>query len=447
MIKNRAALAKFHGHGASLALGALEAALKSVEPGALVRQALKFRPGSIEATDILGRTLAFGDFRDIYIVGAGKAAGAMADAACTILKSGVAGGAITVPYGTKIENDHISVTCASHPVPDENGVRGTEKIVAIMEKAGKDDLVVVLISGGGSALMPLPSGDLSLEGKQRATVQLLASGASIHEINVVRKHLSEVKGGQLVRRTRAKVVTLILSDVMGDDLGVIASGPTYPDSSTFADALRIVKEYGITGPAIKHIARGAQGLVKETPKQGDPVFRRVSNLLVGNNELACKSAAGYLSDKGLRVENLGSRFDGEAKDFGVFAARLAGNLAKRPFALVAGGETTVRLGKRAGIGGRNQEAALACAIAMQRAGIVVAFMGTDGVDGNSDAAGAIVSTKSVELAKKIGKRYLAHHDSYHALKEMNSLIFTGPTGTNVNDIMVIVSAQEARRRA
>lgn len=449
MIKNRVALAKFHGKGASVALGALEAAVKSVDPRALVRRALKFRAGSLLATDIRGKTSRFGSFNDVYIVGAGKAAGAMADAACAILKGRVAGGAINVPYGIEASNDQLSVTHASHPVPDENGVRGTEKIIAVLERAREDDLVIVLISGGGSALMPLPAKGLSLNDKQKATSGLLASGASIHEINVVRKHLSQVKGGQLATHTRARIVALVLSDVVGDDLGIVASGPAYPDSSTFADALAVARKYGLTGAAARHIAKGVRGLIEETPKPGDPVFGRVTNVLIGNNEVACRSAAGYLRRRGLRVENLGSGFDGEARDLGVVLARLAENRARKPFALVAGGETTVKLGSRPGTGGRNQEAALSCALALAAGRrVVAAFMGTDGIDGNSDAAGAIVSGRSAAIAKKINAgRYLARHDSYHALEKMGSLIFTGPTGTNVNDVAVLVSAQEGRRRA
>ncbi|MGI0005573.1 MAG: glycerate-2-kinase family protein, partial [Nitrososphaera sp.] len=236
MIKNRAELERFHGQGGRVVLAALEAGLRSVEPGALVRRAVKHGKKTLAIKGIGGRTVELDNFGDVYVVGAGKATAAMADALCKIIK--VRGGAINVPYGAAASE--IETMRASHPVPDENGVKGAEKIIDIVRKAKKNDLVFVLISGGGSALMPLPAKGISLYDKQEATSALLASGASIHEMNAVRKHLSAIKGGQLVRGAKCLVVSLALSDVVGDDLGVIASGPTFPDQSTFADAMRVV---------------------------------------------------------------------------------------------------------------------------------------------------------------------------------------------------------------
>jgi glycerate-2-kinase len=331
-------------------------------------------------------------------------------------------------------------------VPGRAGVEGTRKILSVLEKAGQGDLVFVLISGGGSALMPLPVPGVSLADKQRITELLLRSGASIHEMNAVRKHLSAVKGGQLLRHVDSSctVVSLILSDVVGDDLGVIASGPTSPDGSTFADALKILKKYGIKNQAaLAHIARGVRGDVEETPKPHDPAFSRVHNLLIGNNAIACANAIAYLEKRGVQAVHLGSEFDGEARDFGAFLARLASDLGgDRPFAMVAGGETTIRLNRSGnGTGGRNQEAALACMMELRRSDVALACMGTDGIDGNSDAAGALVSPKTVALASKLDlKKYLDGHDSYHAFKKLRSLIFTGYTGTNVNDIAIICKA-------
>lgn len=436
MIKNRAKLEGFHGHGGRVVLAALEAGLKSVEPGALVRRAVKYDK-MLAIKGIGGRIMELDDFKDVYVVGAGKAAAAMTDALCKIVK--VSGGAISVPYGaaaSEVETMH-----ASHPIPDENGVKGAKRIVDIVRKAEKDDLVFVLISGGGSALMPLPAEGISLYDKQQATSALIASGASIHEINAVRKHLSAVKGGQLVRCAKCPVVSLALSDVVGDDLGVIASGPTFPDQSTFADAMRIVKKYGIKGAAARHIEKGARGLLPETLKHDDPAFARVYNFIIGNNAMACKGATGYLRRKGLKVSYHGSTFGGEARDLGRRFAHLASGMPAGS-AIVAGGEATVRLGSnKQGKGGRNQEAALAYTI-VARNKVMAAFMGTDGIDGNSDAAGAIVSQQSAATARKIGRRHLAVHDSYHALKEMNSLIFTGLTGTNVNDIAILVADKD-----
>jgi glycerate 2-kinase len=446
LIVNRRELARFHSDRSSrLVLAALEAAIESVRPAALVRRAVKFNR-ELLVRDIHGRIVRLRKFDHVYIVGAGKASAGMADILCSILHGRVAAGAITVPRGVKAKIRGISVTQASHPVPDRSGIEGTKKILNVLKKAGQGDLVFVLISGGGSALMPLPAAGMSLADKQNVTNLLLRSGASIHEMNAVRKHLSDVKGGQLLRHidNSCTVVSLIISDVVGDNLDVIASGPTSPDRSTFADALKIMKKYGIKNPdaALAHIARGAKGGREETPKPRDPVFSHVHNMLIGNNSVACTGAVNYLKKHGVQAVHLGSEFDGEARDFGVFLAGLASDLGSKPFAIVAGGETTVRLNRVGnGTGGRNQEAALACMMELRRNDLALACMGTDGIDGNSDAAGALVSPKTVTLAKRMDlKKYLNSHDSYHAFKKLRSLIFTGYTGTNVNDIAIICKA-------
>jgi glycerate-2-kinase len=243
-------------------------------------------------------------------------------------------------------------------------------------------------------------------------------------------------------------VSLILSDVINDDLSSIASGPTSPDPSTFHDALAILRKYKLlklTDPAVCHIIDGSKGRVKDTPKEGDPVFDRVRNVLIGNNQLACKAVVRYIRKRRIFAEYLGSGFDGEAKDYGRFLARLSGDLkskGRKSFAVVLGGETTVTIKGTPGTGGRNQEAALACVI-QQPSGVLVACMGTDGIDGSSDAAGALVSAATSQIAnrKKIDLlRHLNRHDSYHALKAAKSVIFTGRTGTNVNDVAIICSA-------
>ncbi len=450
MIANRRELARLHSDRSSrMVLAALEAAVESVRPATLVGRAIKFNR-KLSVRDVYGRTIRLRKFDCVYVVGAGKAAPGMAEALCPILHGKVAAGAITVPYGTKAKIKGVSVTQASHPVPDRSGVEGTIKILNVLKKAQKDDLVFVLISGGGSALMPLPAPGVSLADKQKITNSLLRSGASIHEMNAVRKHLSAAKGGQLLRHVdkSCTVVSLILSDVVGDDFEVIASGPTCPDRSTFADALKILRKYRIKSPdaALEHIAKGARGEIDETPKPRDPTFSRVHNVLIGNNSIACASAVSYLKKRGMQAAHLGSAFDGEARNFGVFLARLASDLGDKPFAAVAGGETTVRLGKsRIGVGGRNQEAALACMMELQRHDVTVAFMGTDGIDGNSDAAGALVSPKTVSLAARMDlKKYRDSHDSHRAFKKLRSLIFTGYTGTNVNDIAIICKASTGR---
>lgn len=408
-------------------------------------------------TDIHGGTSALKNFRDVYVVGAGKAASAMAEGLCVVFRDRIVEGAISVPYGERIRlgkanRSVIAVTHAAHPVPDKSGVEGSKKILQVIRKAKKNDLIFVLISGGGSSLLPLPARGLTLLQKQRITERLLRSGATIDEMNTVRKHLSSIKGGQLLRNIdrSSKVISLVLSDVIGDDMSVIASGPTYPDSSTFADALKIVRKYDAAqndSPVVEYLVRGAKGHVEDTPKPGDPLFSRVRNVLIGNNALACKNAAEFLQKRGVAAAYLGSHYDGEAKDFGWFlgclSRRLCDSLDPR-FAIVLGGETTVSIrGTKFGIGGRNQEAALGCAIEVKQSPVLAAFMGTDGIDGNSDAAGAIISEKTILRAeqKKVNMpRYLASHDSYRALKKLNSLLFTGRTGTNVNDIAIICRA-------
>lgn len=432
MIKNRAQLEDFHGPDARPILDAVEAAIKSVEPAGLVRKAVKYSHGSVTVQDIHGKNQTFSNFNNVYVVGAGKAAAAMADELCSILK--VTEAAITVPYGIRPQDSRIHFTQASHPIPDENGIVGTKRILQTLKKAQKNDLVFVLVSGGGSALMPLPAGALELADKQRITAGLLASGATIGEINVVRKHLSAVKGGQLARNVAGIAVSLVISDVIGDDLGSIASGPTFPDLSTFSDALGIIRKYDIAGdsnPAVRHLMDGTAGRIAETPKPGDPVFDRVHNFLVGNNSVACRAAAGSLTQSGFTVRYLGSDFGGLAADFGRLMANKAEDIEPLQ-AIVVGGETVVRLGEKSGKGGRNQEAALAFALELQNSDVVAAFVGTDGIDGNSDAAGALISSRT---ETKGMEQYLESHDSYNALK--NSRVFTGLTGTNVNDIAIV----------
>ena len=450
MIANRRELSTLHSDRSSrIVLSALEAAVESVRPATLVARTVRFTR-ELSVRDAYGRTIRLRNFDRVYVVGAGKAAAGMAEALCSILHERVAAGSITVPRGTKAKIKGISVTQASHPIPDRSGVGGTKKILNVLEKAREDDLVFVLISGGGSALMPLPAAGVSLADKQKITNSLLRSGASIHEMNAVRKHLSACKGGQLLRHIddSCAVVSLILSDVVGDDLGVIASGPTCPDRSTFVDALKILRKYCIKGPdaALERIAKGARGEIEETPKPHDPTFSRVQNVLIGNNSIACKGAVSYLKKRGVRAAHLGSEFDGEARNFGVFLARVASDLGGKPFALVAGGETTVTLCKSGnGIGGRNQEAALACMMELRRHDVAMACMGTDGIDGNSDAAGALVSPKTISLAAQMDlRKYLDNHDSHRAFKKLHSLIFTGYTGTNVNDIAIICKASTGR---
>jgi glycerate-2-kinase len=454
LIRNISELVEVHGgRSARNILSALNYALEQVDPATLVKSSVKTKGDSIAVKGIKDEKVKLKDFDKVYVIGAGKACARMANALCVILGKKLTLGAITVPIGerNKVKREFrsvLEVTEGAHPVPDSSGLRGARKIIKVLAKANTNDLVFMLISGGGSALLPLPAAGLKLSDKQRITNKLLFSGATIHEINTVRKHLSGIKGGQLLRYSNdARVVSLVLSDVIDDDFSSIASGPTSPDPSTFADALKTVRKYNLVNPkdpAIRYIINGSRGLVRETPKRGDPVFNRMHNILIGNNEVACRAAVRFLRSRQISTEYLGSRFDGEAKDFGSFLARLAVDMKRQSrarFAVVLGGETTVTIRGTAGTGGRNQEAGLSCAI-LQPLQLLVANMGTDGIDGGSDAAGSLVSSATSHIAnrKKIDlRRHLDRHDSYPALKAANSLIFTGRTGTNVNDIAIISS--------
>jgi glycerate-2-kinase len=443
----------------SVVLSAIERSLEYMDPKHLIQKTIKINGSTLQVSSSLqtfSLRMNLCSFDSVYLVGAGKATSKMAEALSKILGLRLSGGAINVPY---LSNTHVDtkvvVTEAGHPIPDEVGVKGTEKIINILRKTKNSDLVFVLISGGASALMPLPADGIKLSDKQKITNDLLSSGASINEINIVRKHISKVKGGQLVRLIKkgCTVISLILSDVIGDDIQTIASGPTVPDTSTFKDAASVLKKYGLWAKKREHssvinlISDGLKGFIEDTPKASDPIFDRVHNLVIGNNTLLCKKATQYLKRRGLDAKYLGSSFDGQAKSFGLLIAKLARQINKssKPSAFILGGETTVKLNKRTknGVGGRNQEAILTAALKLNFASgddIAVLCMGTDGIDGNSMAAGAFITPKTVSLVKQSEmkmKKYLHAHDSYNALREVHSSIITGRTGTNLNDISIV----------
>ena len=460
IITNRMSLERRHYgyHSLKYALGALESAIMSVQPEILIRRSLKAKDSKLSISDIKGNTaeLDIDNFESIFVVGAGKGTAKMAKALCHILKGKITHGAINVPYGNKTRLDSIYITEANHPIPDEAGVEGTKKIINILKKTHKSDLVFVLISGGGSALMPFPIDNLKLDDKKKITCKMLAAGAAIDEINVVRKHLSLIKGGQLVRFVKrgCTIISLILSDVIGDNIDTVASGPTVPDVSTFKDAAYILQKYHIfenkslEKSSLRSIIKnGSEGYIAETPKPGNPVFDKVYNFLIGNNSIACEKAVQSLRKNKIQAIYLGSSFGGQAIDFGRMLGKLASDFAisSFPIAFVLGGETTVKLNMKGknGTGGRNQEAILSAAANcrfQQRDDISILSMGTDGIDGNSKAAGAFLTPKTIYLIQKKSiniKKYLNDHNSYTALKKIDSLLLTGNTGTNVNDIAII----------
>ncbi len=432
-----------------LALNSLEAAVNAVDPQQLIRSRVILKNSVLKVDE---HVFDLKKFRHVYVVGGGKASGSMAGALEQLLDKNVTAGIVNVPRGDRSKTAKITLNQASHPTPDEAGVKGTRKMLEIAEQAEKDDLIICLISGGGSSLMPLPRGEISISDKKALTSTLLKSGANINEINTVRKHISEFKGGWLAKKAYpATILNLILSDVVGDPLDFIASGPTVPDSTTFADAVNVLKKYGLWDKAPltirKVLSDGEKGLITETPKTDDKAFKKTYNIIIGNNRSASLAACSTLKTAGLNTLLLSATLEGEARQAGAILATVArevlasGNPVSKPAGIVIGGETTVIV-KGKGIGGRNQEIPLAAALKIGGLnGAVLASLSTDGIDGPTDAAGAIVDGKTLVRAVNAGmvaEHFLANNDSYHFLQKLDDLIFTGQTGTNVNDVSVIV---------
>jgi hydroxypyruvate reductase len=352
----------------------------------------------------------------------------------------VTGGWVIVPDGVTSRTRRVRLHAARHPLPDERGVEGARHIAEIAREAGPRDLLIAVISGGASALLPAPRPPLTLEQKQALTHALMNAGANIHELNTVRKHISLLKGGQLAALAHpAPFVALILSDVIGDDLDVIGSGPTVADRSTVADAQAVLGRYGLRSPA--HSA------FQETPKPGDPRLGLVHNLIVGSNRQAIDAAAKHARGLGYRTVVLSTFIEGETREIAAMHAAIAKEIlaanrpARRPACILSGGETTVTV-RGSGMGGRNQEFVLAAAMALDgHTGVTILSAGTDGADGPTDAAGAIADGHTVARAAALGldaRAYLANNDSYHFFEPLHGLIKTGPTGTNVMDVRVLL---------
>ncbi len=374
-------------------------------------------------------------FDRIHVIGAGKASAAMARAIESLLGRRIAGGWINVPEGTATRLRRIHLHPSGHPVPDERGAEGARRILEIAQAAGPRDLLICVVSGGASALLPAPAPPLTLAEKQNLTRQLLASGATIQEFNTVRKHLSVIKGGQLAQAAYpATVISLLLSDVVGDDPGVIGSGPTVADPSTCADAVQILKKYKIDAPL---------EALHETPKQ----LERTQHVIVGSNRQAIDAAAECAKELGYHTAVLSTSIVGETRDVASMHAAIAreilasGRPVRRPACLLSGGETTVTL-RGKGSGGRNQEFVLAAILALEATGpVTVLSAGTDGIDGPTDAAGAIADSETLARAAGLNldaRRFLDDNDSFHFFEPLQALLKTGPTGTNVMDIRVLL---------
>ncbi|HMQ34581.1 MAG TPA: glycerate kinase [Chloroflexaceae bacterium] len=427
--------------------GVLAAALAAVEPAAAVARHLRRDGDLLMAGE---RAIDLRAVGRILVVGAGKAGAPMARAAAELLGDRLAGGLVVVKDG-HLEAEAVGpvrVVEAGHPVPDERGVAAAHELAALLGGLAPDDLVLAVISGGGSALLTLPADGVALGDVQALTGALLASGASIGEINTLRKHLDRVKGGGLARLAHpAALVTLILSDVVGNPLDSIASGPTVGDPGTFAEALGVLERYGLVESAppaiVAHLRRGLAGELPETPKPGDPLFARVHNLLVGDNRQAAAAALAAAEAAGFTPVLLTTGLEGEAREAGRFLAAILREAAggqgtlRRPICVVAGGETTVTL-RGDGRGGRNQELALAAAPAL--AGlrdVALVALATDGGDGPTDAAGAVVTGETMGRARALGldqAGHLARNDAYPFFAALDDLLRPGPSGTNVNDL-------------
>jgi glycerate 2-kinase len=433
-----------------LALTSLETALKAADPKQIIKSKLSLKDSVLKVDDF---SFDLGKFKSVYVVGGGKASGSMAEALEQVLGKRITSGFVNVLHGSAKKTRIVKLHEANHPVPDEAGVEGTRKMLDVAEGATAEDLVICLISGGGSSMMPLPRDGISVSDKRQITDLLLKSGATITEINTVRKHISEFKGGWLAKKAYpATVLNLIMSDVIGDPLDFIASGPTVPDSTTFSDAILVLRKYSLWNKAPASIAKvlsdGERGIIPETPKANDESFKKVHNVVIGNNRLASQAARTALKSAGLNALLLTSMLEGEARHVGTVLSSIAheltisNNPVQKPAAILAGGETTVTV-TGTGKGGRNQELALGAAVKLDGLdGVVVVSLTTDGVDGPTDAAGAIVDGKTLSRAKKMSlspQKFLADNDSYSFFSKLGDLIFTGPTGTNVNDISLIVA--------
>ena len=435
--------------GRRLALEAVEAALTAVEPGRLIASKVRLAGGQL----VVGsERFDLTKFRRILVIGGGKAGGPMAKALELVLGSRITAGLVNVPDSRpeEVRTDRIALHRASHPLPNRDGLEGVEAMLDLVGTPAKDDLVVSLISGGGSSLLPMPREGISLADKVEVTKGLLRAGATIQEINVVRKHLSSFKGGWLAQKLHpATVVSLVISDVVGNRLDSIASGPLYPDASTFGDAIQVLKKYRLLGSVPEAVSallgKGVEGKLPETPKPGSPYFKKVSNIIIGSNDEASSAAVRYLRSRGQKPILLTTSLEGEARFAGMFLGSVASHASTRPrpSSYVLGGETTVTV-SGSGVGGRNQEFALGAAVKIdENHGVALAAVGTDGLDGPTGAAGAMVDGHTVTRGRALGfspEDVLLQNDTFRFFGALGDLITTGPTGTNVNDIAVVVVA-------
>lgn len=425
------------------------AGVAAVDPVAAVQRTVSLQG---DVLTVAGIPYDLRHFAHVYVVGGGKAGATMAQGLEAVLGDRLTGGAVTVKYDHRAPVSRVTLYEAGHPLPDAAGVQGATALLHIVQQAEAHDLVFCLLSGGGSALLPAPVAGIALEEKQHVTRLLLECGASIDEINVLRKHLSRLKGGQLARLLApATCVTLVLSDVVGDRLDTIASGPTVPDPSTFQDCEAILTRYTLHArlppSVLTHLQQGLAGLLPETPKADDAAFSRCQTVIIGSNRLALHAARDAARALGYATLVLSSSIQGETREIARMHAAIAQEVRQTgmpiaaPACILSGGETTVTL-RGAGKGGRSQEFALAAALdiaGLER--VLVLSAGTDGTDGPTDAAGAMADGHTVARARALGlepEAFLRHNDAYLFFAALQDLLITGPTGTNVMDMHVLL---------
>ncbi len=426
----------------------LQAALEAVDPATAVHRYLRREDDTLWVREVPYR---LEPSTHVYVVGAGKAGAPMAQAVEEILGERITAGLVNVKYGYTLPTHVVELVQAGHPIPDEAGVNGARKVAVLLQDVSPDDLVLCLISGGGSALMTWPVEGLTLADMRALTDSLLRRGATINEINTIRKHLERLKGGGLARLAcPARLVSLILSDVVGNPLDVIASGPTVPDTSTFVQAYQLLERYNLLPEAppaaVAHLRRGSEGAIAETPKPGDPIFQRTQNVIIASNDHAARAAQRAAEALGFHALVLSTYVEGEAREVAKVLTAIAKEVSAsdrptpRPACIIVGGETTVTV-KGQGKGGRNQEMALMAA--MRLGGfedVAIACLATDGTDGPTDASGALADGNTVRRAAQLGLdpwEHLERNDSYPFFAALGDLLLTGPTNTNVNDLAFV----------
>jgi len=428
------------------ALSIFLAGVEAVKPSHFIPRFIRFNSGVLT---VAKQSIPLSNVNHIYIAAVGKAAAAMAFETEKILGDYISEGLVITKYEHAIALSHCRTIEAGHPVPDANSIKSGKALVSLFKQAQPNDIIIMLISGGASALLADCPPGCTLEHLQQTVQLLLDSGAPINEVNTIRKHLSQIKGGQLMKQTKAQIHALVLSDVPGDDLSVIASGLTVADNSSFEDCEKIINHYGLSQKLPAQIQawlqKGLQKEIQDTPKAGDPVFSKVHNTIVASNTTSLKAAAIKSTALGYHTITLSSILSGEASEQAMlFTNQLKKNTGANPFCLLWGGETTVTI-KGKGKGGRNQEFALAALIALQKDNarkekkMVVLAGGTDGTDGPTDAAGAIADENIIDAAERLSihaDTYLLNNDAYNFFKQTKGLIVTGPTQTNVMDIIV-----------